>query len=865
MTPDGTTLRLLLADDDAEDRLLLQETLEAAPGRRFRVDAVEDFDAAARSLQAAAHDVCLVAQHLGAHRGAALLDLATSLPASPAVIMLLDAGDPVLEREMLRRGAADCFVKGELDAATLGRGIAAAVARRQLGSEGVGERDRLRRLLRAQVEQVRALSRREAQLLALLRDSADAWLVVSDDQRVRFLNAAALQLCRPEPTLGEPLPAALAMALMPALQAGAHAVGAVRLPDAQGRERALELRRSATEWDGRPAWLLALRDVLPERAAPAGAPHDLALRPGDAAGSVVRQATHDPLTGLPNRSLLLARMQDALASARDQGHKLALLVVDLDHFKEVNDALGHAVGDAMLQEVAGRLRGCVPEAACVARLGDDEFGVLLGPLAHPDDTLPTLQTLLARLGAPYELQGQALHGSSSIGVAVVGADEVGDPLQWLRQADLAMYAAKRAGRNTSQCYGPELVQRLNERIDMRQRLQEAIRGAEFELHYQPQIDLTSGRVRAIEALVRWQHPRLGQIGPMRFVRVAEETGQIDAIGAWVLARACAQHQQWLSQGLVDAVVAVNVSALQFQRPDFVALVEGVLAASGLPAHRLELELTESVLMDTVGRGTEVLAQLRQRGVRIAIDDFGTGFSSLGYLKRFPVDKVKIDRSFVADLGQEGEGAAIARSVIAIARHLDVRVVAEGVETEAQLDWLRRHGCDEAQGYLLAKPMSAAELTEHLRDTLARPDALRTRPTLLLVHAEASVLRALERVLQRDDLTVLGAADAATALTMLAQHRVDLVLADQHLTDRSGVELLEQVGRDFAPVVRGLLHREADAAVAERALAAGLCEHRLLVPWQDDSLRWQVRQALRSASAQDVAADTKGGRGPHRLA
>ncbi|PHV06013.1 bifunctional diguanylate cyclase/phosphodiesterase [Janthinobacterium sp. BJB412] len=425
-------------------------------------------------------------------------------------------------------------------------------------------------------------------------------------------------------------------------------------------------------------------------------------------------AHHDVLTGLPNRVLLQDRLGQAVAYANRSGHPLWVMLIDLDRFKFVNDSLGHKAGDLLLKTVAGRLQDSVRESDTVARLSGDEFVAIL--TEHPDEALTPQVTerIMRAVAQPVLLEGKEFFVTCSIGVAVHQAD--GTPAQRLiEHADIAMYRAKKLGRNNTQFYQPSMNEEALERLRIEGALRQALERDELVLYYQPQLDLDSGRIVGMEALLRWRHPELGMVQPERFIGLAEETGLIVPIGAWVLASACAQTQAWLAAGLGPLRVAVNLSARQFGAPGLPAAIAAVLAASGLAPACLELELTESLLMSDVALAVELLQQLKALGLTLSIDDFGTGYSSLSYLRSFPIDVLKIDRSFVSDIGANGDEAAIVVSIIALAHNLKLRVVAEGVESARQLDYLWRNGCDQMQGFHFSPPVPAAEFEQMLRD------------------------------------------------------------------------------------------------------------------------------------------------------
>jgi len=432
-------------------------------------------------------------------------------------------------------------------------------------------------------------------------------------------------------------------------------------------------------------------------------------------------AHHDVLTGLPNRVLLQDRLAQALAAAHRHGRPLWVLLIDLDRFKFVNDSLGHKAGDLLLQTVAARLLASVRETDTVARLSGDEFVALLGEYPDHPLTPDVAQRLMRAVAQPVTLDGKEFCVTCSIGVAVHPAD--GGPAEHLiEHADIAMYSAKKLGRNNVQFYQPDMNDEARERIRIESALRNALERDEFVLHYQPQVDLQSGRIVGMEALIRWQHPELGMVAPNRFIGLAEETGLIVPIGAWVLRTACRQTKVWLDAGLGPLRVAVNLSPRQFSEPNLVASIETVLQQTGLPAHCLDIELTEGLFMHDVMQAVELLHKLKGLGVKLSIDDFGTGYSSFSYLRLFPIDVLKIDRSFVGDIASDE--AAIVASIIALAHNLKLRVIAEGVETVRQLDYLRRHGCDEMQGFYFSRPVEASAFEKMLADGLCLTPARR---------------------------------------------------------------------------------------------------------------------------------------------
>ncbi|MBZ5689326.1 MAG: EAL domain-containing protein [Acidobacteriia bacterium] len=424
-------------------------------------------------------------------------------------------------------------------------------------------------------------------------------------------------------------------------------------------------------------------------------------------------AYYDGLTGLPNRTLLRDRLSMALATARRQKHRVALLFLDLDRFKIINDSLGHSVGDLLLQEVAARLSRCAREQDTVARLGGDEFLIVLTKVNDTPDVAVAAERFMDAMTAPFIIQGHSLGLSCSLGISIFpdhGAD--GDTL--MTNADAAMYSAKDIGRNNFQLFTADMNSEAAERLALENGLRSALAKNELFVVYQPQMDIVSGKITGLEALLRWQHPELGLVPPSRFIRIAENSGLIIAIGEWIIRTACSQACKWQAEGLPPVSVAVNVSAVQFRQEGFATTIRKVLQETGLDPHYLELELTESLLLSNADASISVLQQLVAMGVGLAIDDFGTGYSSLSYLKRFPVSKLKIDRSFIRDVAVNPDDAAITTAIISMARGLNLDVVAEGVENEAQVSYLRAQRCDRIQGYYFSRPLAVHDVANKLR-------------------------------------------------------------------------------------------------------------------------------------------------------
>jgi diguanylate cyclase (GGDEF)-like protein/PAS domain S-box-containing protein len=459
-----------------------------------------------------------------------------------------------------------------------------------------------------------------------------------------------------------------------------------------------EIRGKAVHYQGKLARVVAMRDISARK------------RNED---HIRRLAHHDSLTELPNRSLFLDRLGLAMAQARRDGRPMAILQLDLDHFKDVNDTLGHHAGDALLRACARRLQSIVHDTDTVARIGGDEFAIILTGLERPIDAGQVAQRIIARLLEPIACQGHEVHTGTSIGITIFPDDDT-DPDQLLRNADIALYRAKANGRNTYSFFVEAMKRQLERRKELEAELRRAIAGHEFILHYQPQISLADRRVVGMEALMRWQHPTRGLVMPIEFLSIAEDAGLIVPIGLEILSQACAQARAWLDAGLDFGRVAINLAPAQFKARNLAYAIDDALQAAGLDPEYIGLEVTEGAFL---GRNTErvaeTLARLHELNVLIALDDFGKGYASLAHLKEFPIDRLKIDGSLVRDIGIDPENTAIVRTVISLGRSLGLEVVAEGVETEDQREFLCLHCCDSAQGYLFGRPLPAAEAWHYL--------------------------------------------------------------------------------------------------------------------------------------------------------
>jgi diguanylate cyclase (GGDEF)-like protein/PAS domain S-box-containing protein len=543
-------------------------------------------------------------------------------------------------------------------------------------------------------------------------------------------------------------------------------------------------------------------------------------------------AYYDALTGLPNRTLLQDRLAKTLASARRQKDKVALLFLDLDGFKNINDSLGHPIGDLLLQEIAERLNTWGREQDTVARLGGDEFLIVLTDIKDVPDVAVAAERLMDAMTAAFVVQGHSLSVGCCIGISIFpehGAD--GETL--ISRADAAMYSAKEYGRNNFRFFTEDMNTQVAERLTLENSLQSALQNKELFLMYQPQMDIATGRITGLEALLRWQHPDLGLVPPDKFIQIAENSGLIVPIGEWVLRTACAQAQKWQTEGLLAVTVAVNVSAIQFRQEGFCGLLRRVLCETGLAAQYLELELTESLLLANADVMLSAVQELTAMGVTLAIDDFGTGYSSFAYLRQFRVSKLKIDRSFIRDVAVNPDDAAITAAVISMAKSLRLKVIAEGVENEAQMSFLRAHRCDEIQGYYFSKPLAVDKVADKLRGNsseASKPAGVNSDNKLyevgislmsigfaLLVSADPTTIQQFRLALR--DLSILPDAcqDAASASLLLKSRKFDAVIVDLQLGGQS-VQILDEVRLSLSnrtAVTFGIRDSDPDAMTAFR--------------------------------------------------
>jgi diguanylate cyclase (GGDEF)-like protein/PAS domain S-box-containing protein len=665
---------VLLIGDEAGEAARLLEGSRSATDEGVRVEWVSELSSGIERLRSGGVGAVVLDLTFPDSGGLATFD--KLFQASPDVPILIVSGADGEEtaRQAVRRGARDYVIKSPADGY------------------------RLRRTVRTMLDSRAAEARlSESQVANMTLDSIGEAVLRTDLQgNVTYLNRIAGKMTgwSREEAQGRPVADVLRFidgASRAAVSSVANCTNCI-LIRRDGSEVGVE--RTTTpihEHDGTVTGaIVAFRDVSEARAKSLEMSH---------------LAKHDALTDLPNRVLFNDRLTQAIALAERQDKQLAVMFVDLDHFKKINDSLGHEVGDKLLQSVAGRLIASVRRSDTVSRLGGDEFVVLLAQVEHAEDAAYSARKILRALAAPHIIDNKSLDINVSIGVSTYPNDGQ-DAEGLMNRADNAMYEAKEHGRNNYQFFRHEMHARLAERQSLEADLRCALGRNEFLLHYQPRLSLQTGKITGVEALLRWVHPQRGLIYPAQFVPIAEECGLILPIGQWVLLEACKQAQAWRNSGLGVVPVSVNVSAAEFGAKDFLSGVRAVLIATGVEPQHLELELTESVLMRDAEAAVVTLVKLKAMGVQVAIDDFGTGYSSFTYLRRFPSDALKLHQSFVQEITADPRDAAIVSAMINIGRSLKQRIIAEGVETSAQLEFLRRQGCEEGQGYYFSRPVLA---------------------------------------------------------------------------------------------------------------------------------------------------------------
>ena len=557
-------------------------------------------------------------------------------------------------------------------------------------------------------------------------------------------------------------------------------------------------------------------------------------------------AHYDGLTGLPNRSLFYQTLAQAVELAQEKSWRIVVLFIALDRFKSINDTLGAALGDELLRQFSNRLVECVRLRDTVGRLGNDEFALILSMSRNQQEAVAVANQVREALRAPFDLRGHAATLTASIGIAMY-PDDATDPETLIKYANTAMGGAKQAGRDGYRFFTAGMNVQVLARLDLELALRHALEHEQVILYYQPKVDLRTGRISGVEALLRWRRPGYGLVAPAEFVPVLEDTGLIVRVGSWVIQAACRQIAEWRDSEVGPVRVAVNVSSRQFAEGDLEGEVTRALAQYGVAPELLELELTETALMSNAERTIVVLGKLKKIGVKVAIDDFGTGYSSLAYLQRFPIDKLKIDIAFVRNITSNPNDAAIALAIVSMAHSLKLSVVAEGVESRPQLEYLRRNRCDEIQGFYFSRALPALELGQMIAAGAGLPPghdpAAQPAQTLLIVDDDVNVLSSLHRLFRPEGYQILTASTPAEGFEMLALHRVHVIVCDQRMPSMSGTEFLSKVKELYPETIRIILSGYTGLEAVLDSINRGAIYRFYTKPWDDTQLRDNIRLAF----------------------
>ena len=695
------SIKILLVEDNPGDARLLREMLSSQEALDIELTHVSSMNGAENHIAKNAVDIILLDLGLPDVQGLGAVRRARAAAPRVPLVVLTGLDDEALAAQVLQEGAQEHLIKGQIETRGLVRAMRYAIERKVMEE--------------ALLEEEEALFVEKERAQVTLNSIGDAVICTDISGNITFLNLVAERMTSwsREEAQGRPM------------------AEVFRIIDATSRETTPNPMEKAVEQDRTvhlPSnCLLIQRDGSEIPVEDCVSPiHD---REGKATGAVIvfrdvsaaramalqmaHSFQHDFLTGLPNRMLLNDRVRQAIALAPRHLKKVAVLFLDLDGFKHINDSLGHPIGDKLLQSIAKRLVTCVRGSDTVSRQGGDEFVVLLSEMQQSEDAAITARRMLEAVAKVHSIDQHDLHVTTSIGVSIYPDDGL-DVETLIKNADTAMYQAKENGHQSYQFFKPAMNVRAVERQSIEESLRRALERQEFALHYQPIINLGTGEITGAEALIRWTHPTRGPVSPAQFIPVAEDCGLILPIGNWVLREACKQARSWVDSGLPLGTMAVNISAIEFRDERFLEGVFGILKDTGLDPRSLELELTESVLMKRAESTESILKALRARGVQVAVDDFGTGYSSLSYLRRFPIDALKIDQSFVRQITTAPDETTIVTAVISMGRSLKLRVVAEGVETQEELAFLQAHQCDEAQGYFFSRPLPPQQFAKLLK-------------------------------------------------------------------------------------------------------------------------------------------------------
>jgi diguanylate cyclase (GGDEF)-like protein/PAS domain S-box-containing protein len=689
------TLKVLLIEDDEDDYVLTSELLSDVKGAEYEITWVPKYADGLAAILAEHHDVCLIDYRLGEGTGIELLREAIAAGCRVPMILLTGQGDKETDIEATESGAADYLVKGAIESATLERAIRYAMAHGQTLETLRESETRFRSVVESANDAIILMDGR-GQIISWNRAAQTIFGYSEDEILHRFVSVL--------------FPASYSIHLSqngdcdPLISSGLLHPGSFTTElnglKKDGAEFPLEISLSSWETAEGCFYSGIVRDVTERKSLE---------------DQLTHQALHDPLTKLANRVLFRDRVEHALVRAKRKNARVAVLFLDLDNFKSVNDSLGHAAGDELLVSVTERLQACLRSSDTPARFGGDEFAVLVEEIDHTEGAVFIAERIRSVLAAPFSISGKDIFVGISIGIATtVTAEE--SPEELLRNADVAMYMSKSKGKDRYTVFESEMHEAITKRLRLEDDMRAAIDRQEFEVFYQPIVDLQSERIMGMEALVRWNHPVHGLIPPLDFIPVAEETGMIVPLGSWILEQACMQTREWqmLHENGERLSITVNISGRQFQEDALLQTVATALTKSGLPPQSLVLEITESTMLMNTEATIQQLTELKRLGIRLAIDDFGTGYSSLSYLQRFPVDILKIDKSFIDKVAHGKEGSAVARAIITMSGTLHLKTIAEGIESLGQSTELQNLGCELGQGFHFAKPLQADEMGEFLR-------------------------------------------------------------------------------------------------------------------------------------------------------
>ncbi|PHV04239.1 diguanylate cyclase [Janthinobacterium sp. BJB412] len=831
--------RILIVDDQPVNVELLEYLL--ASSGYTAVSATTDPRQVAPWHAERRYDLIILDLHMPGLNGFEVMEQLKPLESDGYLPVLVVTAEPEQKLAALAAGARD-FVSKPFDPVEVLTRIRNMLEVRLLHREVVRYNSRLEQTVRqrtAELQRFRSALDATADAIFLL-DAASLALLDANEGACRMLGYGRAELLALAPQrLGLGTAEALREQAV-RLADYAACIGPARAPELAELELTrqdlalvpVEIYWQLQQGDGAAAVLLGVARDISERR--------------QARERLAHMARYDSLTGLPNRSLFYQTLSEAIELAQDKGWRIVVLFIALDRFKNINDSLGPGQGDELLRQFSNRLVQCVRLRDTVGRLGGDEFALILTMTRDQQDAVYVANEVREALRAPFDLHGHAAALTASIGIAMY-PDDATDPETLVRNADTAMARAKQAGRDGYRFFTAGMNVQVLARLDLETALRRALDNDELLLYYQPKVNLHTGRVAGAEALLRWQRPGYGMVFPAEFVPVLEDTGLIVRVGAWIIDTACRQIAAWARSPVGPVHVAVNVSSRQFVEGDLEREVRQALDKHKVPAELLELELTETALMSNAERTIVVLGNLKALGIKVAIDDFGTGYSSLAYLQRFPIDKLKIDIAFVRDITTNPNDAAIALAIISMAHSLKLRVVAEGVETRPQLEYLRRNRCDEIQGYYFSRPLPAGEmgqLVEAGKCLPAGPDApAQPAQTLLIVDDDINVLAALHRLFRRDGYQILTAATPAEGFQLLALHEVQVIVCDQRMPIMSGTEFLSKVKEMYPDTIRIILSGYTGLEAVLDSINRGAIYRFYTKPWDDTQLRDNIRLAF----------------------